>query len=442
MKKTAIPSFILIFLFLFFAVNQVVFASEILCTLGTSATSTGCVVVENNFVAFTPSATPSAGTYNAVQSIALSANAATSIRYTTDGATPTCAIGLVYSAPISVKKTQTIKAISCYPQNTESAVSSFTYLLSIFDASTENAALTTASVGKAALPTQTTSVRLGNNTRLDISTSVNTASLGQVTIGGVVKNLSAFTSGNLVSVDLSVPISVGGQTMSVGKAVGIQSGVSGEPVVLSNQDFSSANVSIPDGATVLAPSGWDGTIAPPKAVSRSGEPPVGFSVGGTIFEVGSSAGVLLFDKPVSVVLSGVTGAVGYKSVGSTVWVQIANGCGSTYDAPSAPTFPGECAISNGTDTKIHTYHFTSFASLESGQSTVVSLRGNGPAGVGAPSVAGDMNGDGITDIFDFNILFAVWGAGASTEPFYADADLNRDNNIDIFDFNLLMVHWK
>lgn len=379
MKKT--NTAFLIGISVWLAVFSIASASELLCTLGTSATSTGCVVAQAGFVAFAPSAMPSAGTYNAVQSVALSADGATSIRYTTDGTTPTCTTVVVYSLSISIKKTQTIKAISCYPQNTQSAVSSFEYLLSIFDASAENATLSTASVGTASFPNQATSLRLGNATMLDVSASVNTASLGQVTIGGAVKNLSAFTNGNLVSVDLSAPISIGGQFVSVGKAVGIQSGVSGEPVVLSNQDFSSANVSIPDGATVLAPSGWDGTIAPPKAVARSGEVPHGFSVGGTIVEVGSSASVLLFDKPVSVILSGVTGAVGYKSSGSATWVQIANGCGGSYDTPSAPVFPGECYITNGTDTKIYTYHFTTFASFESDQSTVVSLRGNGPVGL-------------------------------------------------------------
>lgn len=58
------------------------------------------------------------------------------------------------------------------------------------------------------------------------------------------------------------------------------------------------------------------------------------------------------------------------------------------------------------------------------------------------STIGDMNGDGAVDIFDFNILFAVWGVGASAGPFYAGADLSRDGKIDILDFNLLMLNWK
>ncbi|MEX2033461.1 MAG: peptidoglycan-binding domain-containing protein, partial [Candidatus Colwellbacteria bacterium] len=45
------------------------------------------------------------------------------------------------------------------------------------------------------------------------------------------------------------------------------------------------------------------------------------------------------------------------------WVQITNTCSGDYVNPTAPTFPGECAISDGTNTKIVTYHFTTFGSL-------------------------------------------------------------------------------
>ena len=421
---------------------SVITASEILCTLGTSATSTGCVAVENNFVVFAPSATPVAGTYNAVQSVVLSAEGATSIHYTQDGTTPPCSSISVYSAPVSVKKTQTIKAIACYPQNTESAISSFEYLLSIFDAGSENASLSAQSAGTASFPNQATSLRLGNATVLDISSSVSTTSAGQIIIGGNTKTLTSFTSGNLSAVNLSAPIAVGGQFVSVEKAVAIQSGVSGEPMLLSNQDFSSANVSIPDGATVLAPSGWNGTIAPPRAAARSGAAPSGFSLGGTIVEVGSETETLLFDKPVSIVLSGVTGAVGYKAASSTTWIQIANQCAGTYAAPSAPVFPGECYISDGTNTKIHTYHFTSFAGLDAeSASAPANPGGNGPVGGVGVALAGDINGDARVDILDFNLLFAAWGAGQNG-PFYSSIDLNRDGAIDILDFNMLMANWK
>lgn len=442
MKK--LLSGLLVFLFALTLWSSRVSASELLCALST-ATSTSCAPLSANpFVAFAPSANRAAGNYNAAQEVVLSAEQSTSIRYTIDVSAPSCVSGTLYTAPLSVKKSQTVRAIACYPGGVSSAVSTHAYLLSVFDARSENATLTTSGGGTAALPTNATSVTLSNTTKLDLSSAVATSSAGQITVGGTLKTLSAFTSGNLVSVDLSAPISVGGQSVSVDKAVAIQSGVNGEPVLLSNKDFSRANVSIPDGAAVLAPAGWNGTIAPPRATTRTGTAPTGFSVGTIVVEVGSDTETLLFDTPVSVVLSEVTGAVGYKASGATSWIQIGNQCGGTYDTPSAPVFPGECYISNGTDTKIHTYHFTSFASLNSvsSESAATPKGGNGPVGFGSTRTAGDMNGDGAVDIFDFNILFAAWGVGSTSGPFYASADLNRDNRVDILDFNMLMLNWK
>lgn len=73
--------------------------------------------------------------------------------------------------------------------------------------------------------------------------------------------------------------------------------------------------------------------------------------------------MLLFDKPVVLTLPGVTGPVGYKPAGSNTWVMITQQAGGTYNNPTAPLFPGEAYITNGTDTKIITWHFTSFAGL-------------------------------------------------------------------------------
>jgi hypothetical protein len=345
-----------------------------------------------------------------------------------------------------LKKSQVIKAIACYQNNVYSNISTFEYLLTIFDARTENAVPTSSAAGAVSLPTQTTSVTLSNTTKLDVSTSVATSLAGQITINGSAKTLSSFTSGNLTAVDLSAPVAIGGQSVSVEKAVAIQSGVANQPVILSNNDFSIVQVSIPDGASILAPSGWNGTISPPKSIASSGSAPSGFSLGNTILEVGSETEVLLFDKPVSVILSGITGAVGYKSSGSSSWVQIANQCGGTYDSPTAPMFPGECYINNGTDTKIYTYHFTSFGSLNqvsSGNSSSSSSNrgGNGPVGAISAGMASDMNGDGRVDILDFNLLMASWG-NKTEGPFYSGVDINRDGTIDILDFTLLLANFS
>ncbi len=157
------------------------------------------------------------------------------------------------------------------------------------------------------------------------------------------------------------------RSIPVNKAVLLYSGIAGQSFTLTNIDLSTVVVTFPDAVSVLAPSDWDGMIAPPQTVSVSGVAPSGFSLGSSAIEVGSSVDILLFDKPVALVLSGVTGSVGYKPPGSSSWTQITNTCGGSYASPSAPSFPGECFISNDSDTKIYTYHFTTFALLDNGQ---------------------------------------------------------------------------
>jgi hypothetical protein len=77
-----------------------------------------------------PTASPSAGTYTSSQSVTLSVDGAESIRYTTNGSTPTCS-STEYSSAISVSSTTTIKAISCYSDDESSDVATFTYTIDV-----------------------------------------------------------------------------------------------------------------------------------------------------------------------------------------------------------------------------------------------------------------------------------------------------------------------
>jgi hypothetical protein len=77
-----------------------------------------------------PTASPVAGTYTSSQSVTLSVDGAESIRYTTNGSTPTCS-STEYTSAISVSSTTTIKAISCYPGDESSDVASFTYTIDV-----------------------------------------------------------------------------------------------------------------------------------------------------------------------------------------------------------------------------------------------------------------------------------------------------------------------
>jgi hypothetical protein len=49
--------------------------------------------------------------------------------------------------------------------------------------------------------------------------------------------------------------------------------------------------------------------------------------------------------------------------------------------------------------------------------------------------AGDVNSDGVVDIFDINLVSVHWGESGPT------ADANGDGTINIFDINLISAHW-
>ena len=100
-------------------------ASEV---TGSLCTGVNCPV-EGTVIA-APTVSPVAGTYTSNQSVILTSTGATDIRYTTDGTIPTCA-SAQYSSAISVTSSKTIKAISCYANNTSSTVASFAYTISV-----------------------------------------------------------------------------------------------------------------------------------------------------------------------------------------------------------------------------------------------------------------------------------------------------------------------
>src|SRR5581483_17934 len=77
-----------------------------------------------------PTFSPGGGTYSAAQSVTLgTTTSGASIRYTIDGSTPSETAGTLYSTPVNVAATTTLKAIAYKSGLTDSAVTSATYTI-------------------------------------------------------------------------------------------------------------------------------------------------------------------------------------------------------------------------------------------------------------------------------------------------------------------------
>src|SRR5579872_2967378 len=80
----------------------------------------------------TPTFSPPAGTYNSTQMVTISsATTGASIRYTTDGSTPSETVGTVYSGAVSVSTSLTLKAIAYKTGMTDSTITSASYVITI-----------------------------------------------------------------------------------------------------------------------------------------------------------------------------------------------------------------------------------------------------------------------------------------------------------------------
>jgi hypothetical protein len=96
----------------------------------------GSVTVENLAVATTaqvapPAFSPAGGTYSTAQNVTITpGTTGASIRYTTNGTTPTSTTGTLYSGPVSISTTTTLKAISYKSGMLDSTVTTATYTIS------------------------------------------------------------------------------------------------------------------------------------------------------------------------------------------------------------------------------------------------------------------------------------------------------------------------
>jgi endoglucanase len=120
---------------------------------------------ETNVVA-TPTFNPGAGTYTGTQSVTISTTSAgASIRYTTDGTTnPTPTTGTLYSGPVSVSTSTTLKAVAYASGMTTSAVATAAYTINTGTTNTEftiPGSAVTASTSDGNVPANTVDGNLG-----------------------------------------------------------------------------------------------------------------------------------------------------------------------------------------------------------------------------------------------------------------------------------------
>jgi hypothetical protein len=107
--------------------GQQVFTVVATDNAGNTTTKTANYVVEPR--AATPVFSPKEGTYRRAQTVSIEdATSGATIYYTTDGTTPTTS-SPVYSAPISVSATETLKAMATVSGDVESAVKTAVYTI-------------------------------------------------------------------------------------------------------------------------------------------------------------------------------------------------------------------------------------------------------------------------------------------------------------------------
>jgi len=174
----------------------------------------------------------------------------------------------------------------------------------------------------------------------------------------------------------------------------------GDVVTLINTELPSVTVEIPSYALLKGDATWNKQLTPPKEIATSGTVAAGFQTPTTSIQVGSPDVILVFSKAVTIILQDTTGQTAYKTPDSNTWILI-SGCTGTFTNPDDPPVNGECSISDGTDTKILTFHFTEFAGLTetvvvetvTTTTTTSSSGGSGRTGVG-PSGGSSARGSG------------------------------------------------
>ena len=133
----------------------------------------------------TPTFSPPAGSYGSAQSVTISTTTAgASIRYTTDGSTPSSTVGTLYNGPVSVSTNLTLKAIAYEAGMTDSAVASANYTIQVATPTFNPPAGSYGSAQSVTISTTTAGASIRYTTDGSIpSSTVGTVYVGPVSVG-------------------------------------------------------------------------------------------------------------------------------------------------------------------------------------------------------------------------------------------------------------------
>jgi len=361
------------------ALSSLAMADEVTGTLTTGLSSTVVDTTVTGIVIVSPTVSPVAGTYSSAQSVILNAGSGSlNTHYTADGSTPTCSNGTVYSGAISVNSTQTIKAISCYPENHSSSVASFAYAINLIVNSTQVSSLVNPS--DLALPTGATS-----------NSTPSLQAAQSITIND--------TTGSKVTIPASTIITT-----------------------VSGQNFD---------ATAL-------TASTPVAGTLSGLTSGAVMDGSLQWGIVNLG--LQFSSPITLSIyvgdsfNGQTLSVVRSTSASSGWTS-----DGIVSPATCVVSAGLCTFSA---TKASYYAVYHVATTNTGSNTSSGGGGGGvdwgQGGYIPPVVisVGNIKGYGVVNEYDFSILMADWGNTGSSS-----ADLNKDGVVNEYDLSLLMANW-
>ncbi len=165
---------------------------------GMTDSSVASALYTINLPVATPTFSPVAGTYTNAQTVTISTTTSgASIRYTTDGSTPSETAGTLYSGAVTVGSTETLTAIAYQTGITDSAVTSAAYTIPVSVSVTPLTATLTA--GQTQQFTSTVA-NVANGGSTAVTWSILPAGIGTVTLAGLYTAPPCITAQQPVSV--------------------------------------------------------------------------------------------------------------------------------------------------------------------------------------------------------------------------------------------------